>query len=70
MTKAEVVGIMGEPLEEQFNTKDVLYFYIRTTWHDLQPTVDETLPVVFRNNKVIGFGEDFYKNHVLFHLKN
>ena len=69
MTKTEVIGIMGTPLEEKYNTTDVLYFYTHTVWHDFQPTVDETFPVAFKNDRVIGFGPEYYKNHILFQLE-
>ena len=69
MTKTEVIGIMGPPIDEKFGQKDVLFYYVRTEWQDFQTTIDETLPVVFKDGKVIGFGTEYYQNHIMFRPK-
>ncbi len=69
MTKTEVIGIMGNPLKENFGQKDVFFYYVKTEWQDFQETIDETFPVVFKNNKVIGFGTEYYQKNILFRAK-
>ncbi len=69
MTKTEVIGIMGNPLEKNFGQKDAFFYYVRTEWQDFQETIDETLPVVFKDNKVIGFGTEYYQKNILFRAK-
>ena len=61
MTKEQVKEIMGEPLQENFSKPDVWYYYIETRWHDGQNTIDECMPVVFKNNKLAGWGNAYYK---------
>ena len=66
MTKAQVQEIMGKPLDATFAKPDVWYYYIETRWHDGQETIDECMPVVFKNGKLAGWGNDFYKKEKLF----
>lgn len=60
MTQDQVRKIMGEPLDVQFASADVWYYYIRTCWHDGQTTIDECLPIVFKDGKVTGWGNEYY----------
>ncbi|UDQ98528.1 outer membrane protein assembly factor BamE [Lentisphaerota bacterium WC36G] len=70
MTKTEVIGIMGPPVSSNFGYENVLFFYVETQWQDFQDTIDETLPVVFdKNNKVVGFGKEYFQNNLMFKKK-
>lgn len=60
MTREEVRNVMGEPLQTTFSRPDVWFYYIETRWHDGQTTIDECMPVVFRNDKVAGWGQEYY----------
>jgi outer membrane protein assembly factor BamE (lipoprotein component of BamABCDE complex) len=61
MSKAEVIAVMGEPLrEEAFNQPDVWYYYIDTKWHDTYTTQDECMPLIFKQSKLAGWGQDYY----------
>ena len=66
MTKEQVLEVMGQPLDATFAKPDVWYYYIETRWHDGQETIDECMPVVFKNGKLAGWGNDFYKKEKLF----
>ena len=66
MTKAQVLAVMGQPLDAVFAKPDVWYYYIETRWHDGQETIDECMPLVFKNGKLAGWGNDFYKKEKLF----
>jgi hypothetical protein len=62
MTKDQVLAIMGEPVkDEEYVKPDVLYYYIDTEWHDGLTTEDECLPLVFKDGKLIGWGNQFYE---------
>ena len=65
MSKAQVRTIMGEPLNAVFAKPDVWYYYIETRWHDGQETIDEWMPVVFKQGKLAGWGNDYYKREKL-----
>ena len=61
MTKAEVLQIMGEPLKnESFNKPDLWYYYYDCNWLDGLTTEEECFPLVFRDGKLIGWGNRFY----------
>ena len=60
MTKEQVRGVMGEPLKVKFANDDLWYYYVKTNWHDGQTTVDECMPVVFKDGKVAGWGNEYY----------
>ena len=66
MTKEQVLAVMGKPLDAVFAKPDVWYYYIETRWHDGQETIDECMPVVFKNGKLAGWGNDYYKKEKLF----
>ena len=64
MTKAEVLKIMGEPeRNETFNQPDVWFYYFETNWLDGFITEDECFPLLFKDGKLIGWGNAFYTRH-------
>ena len=66
MTKAEVLAVMGEPLrDEVFNKPDTWYYYIDTKWHDTDTTQDECMPLVFKQSKLAGWGQDYVNREYL-----
>ena len=65
MTKEQVIQIMGEPLDVTFAQPDVWYYYINTRWNDGQTTIDECMPVVFKNSKLVGWGNSYYNQEKL-----
>ncbi len=61
MTKAEVLQVMGEPLkDEAFNKPDLWYYYYDCNWLDGLITEEECFPLVFKDGKLIGWGNRFY----------
>ena len=68
MTKNKVVQIMGTPtLNEAYKTGDegelvILFYYTNRKWADGNFTKDECIPIVFKNGKLIGWGDEFYQN--------
>ena len=61
MTKAEVLTIMGEPLkDESFHRPDLWYYYYKCNWMDGLYTEEECFPLVFKEGKLIGWGNKFY----------
>ena len=66
MTKEQVKNIMGEPVDEVFCKPDLWYYYIKTQWHDGLTTRDECMPVVFKDGKVAGWGNEYYNRELLF----
>ena len=64
MTKNEVLEVMGEPIrDEKFCDPDLWYYYIEMVWGDGLVTPEECLPLVFREGKLIGWGNDFYLDY-------
>jgi len=60
MTKHEVLKIMGEPLrDETFCKPDIWYYYYQMNWGDGLTTEDECFPIVFKEGKVVGWGNAF-----------
>ncbi|MBE6357284.1 MAG: DUF3192 domain-containing protein [Lentisphaerae bacterium] len=63
MTKAEVLTLMGEPLkDEPFNQPDIWFYYFDCNWLDGLITEEECFPLVFKEGKLIGWGNRFYIN--------
>ena len=61
MTKAEVLKIMGTPLQDEtFCKPDVWYYFAGQVWADGLVTEDECLPLVFENGKLAGWGTVYY----------
>lgn len=62
MTKAEVKRIMGEPLvNEVYNTENAWFYFTQVKWSDGRITHDECTPVFFEDNKLVGWGQQEYK---------
>ncbi len=66
MTKEQVLEIMGEPEEDVlYASPDQWFYFTRSRWHDGQVTEDECLPVIFENDRVVGWGNVFFGNYRL-----
>jgi len=64
MAKDEVTSMLGQPLTgEIYNEPNVWYYYTQRRWADGAATRDECTPVVFENDRVVGWGVDFLKQH-------
>jgi outer membrane protein assembly factor BamE (lipoprotein component of BamABCDE complex) len=62
MSKAQVLAIMGKPLEhEVYNTDNVWYYYTETKWSDGMLTRDECTPLFFKDDQLVGWGQVEYK---------
>jgi len=60
MTKEQVLAIMGEPLsQEAFNTPDCWYYFVEVRWIDGLYTEDECMPLVFKDGKLVGWGNEY-----------
>lgn len=60
MTKEQVLDIMGEPLRDAaFHEENVWYYFVRINWYDFLYTRDECMPLVFVNDKLAGWGNEF-----------
>jgi outer membrane protein assembly factor BamE (lipoprotein component of BamABCDE complex) len=60
MTKEQVLGIMGEPLRDvYFHEENVWYYFVRINWYDCLYTRDECMPLVFENDKLAGWGNEY-----------
>lgn len=67
MTKQEVLDLMGEPLkDEKFNKPNVWFYYTNVRWGDTLTAREESAPVVFKEGRVIGWGNDFYQKEYEF----
>ena len=65
MSKEQVRQIMGEPVNEVYCKPDLWFYYINTQWHDGLITRDECMPLVFREGKLAGWGNEYYNRTVL-----
>jgi outer membrane protein assembly factor BamE (lipoprotein component of BamABCDE complex) len=64
MTKEEVYKLMGEPLlYEQYSEPNIWFYYTDWDWADCAKTKTECTPLVFENDKLVGFGRVFYGNY-------
>ena len=64
MTKNEVLEVMGEPIrDEKFCKPDLWFYYIEMVWGDGLVTPEECMPLVFKDGKLIGWGNDFYLDY-------
>ncbi|MDR0932737.1 MAG: DUF3192 domain-containing protein [Victivallales bacterium] len=64
MTKSEALEVMGDPVsEELFSTPDVWFYFVRSVWTDGLTTMDECMPLVFEDGKLIGWGNPFYAKY-------
>lgn len=62
MTKKEVVSIMGQPYTRevyQLPDESVLEFLIYRTYYEIGR--EEMTPICLKDNKVIGWGRNFYE---------
>lgn len=60
MTKEQVLDIMGEPLRDaSFHEENVWHYFVRINWYDGLYTRDECMPLVFVNDKLAGWGNEF-----------
>ena len=60
MNKEQVLKIMGEPLRDAaFHEENVWYYFVRINWYDGLYTRDECMPLVFVNDKLAGWGNEF-----------
>ena len=70
MTKDKVMNIMGKPdLNEAYQSlygKEVIiyFYYTQRKWQDGNVTKDECTPVIFENGKLVGWGDEFYRNKI------
>lgn len=60
MSKQEVLKVMGDPVKEVYNKPDVWYYYTDTKWHDTFTTRDECTPLVFKDGRLQGWGNNYY----------
>lgn len=59
MTTDQVRAAMGKPYKSEFYGSKQFWFYI-TEWHsDGQTTLDEMTPLVFENDILLGWGNNF-----------
>jgi outer membrane protein assembly factor BamE (lipoprotein component of BamABCDE complex) len=67
MAKEEVIRVMGKPdFHEVYetlygHTLVIAYYYTHHQKFDGQITKDECTPVVIKNEKLIGWGDEFYQ---------
>ena len=61
MTKEQVLAVMGEPVQDEIFTRpDVWFYFIEPVWMDGLTTEDECMPLVFKDGKLIGWGNEYY----------
>ena len=61
MSKEQVREIAGTPLEKElFGTDDLWYYYTNPKWYDGLVTQDECTPFVFEDERLAGWGHDYY----------
>lgn len=64
MTKAQVIEVMGEPVTgEDYCRPDVWFYYIDPQWYDGLTTQDECMPLVFKDGKLLGWGNEYYNRY-------
>ena len=64
MTKQEVLSYMGDPLtKEKYHKPNVWYYYTDWDWADGVITSSECTPLVFDNDRLVGWGQAFYRNY-------
>jgi outer membrane protein assembly factor BamE (lipoprotein component of BamABCDE complex) len=67
LVKEEVINVMGQPnFHEAYeslygNTFIILYYHTHRNRFDGKITKDECTPVVIKNDKLVGWGDDFYE---------
>ncbi len=64
MNKAQVIEVMGEPVkDEEYCRPDVWFYYIDPQWYDGLTTQDECMPLVFKDDKLLGWGNEYYNKY-------
>jgi hypothetical protein len=64
MTKMEVIEVMGEPVsDEAYCRPDLWFYYIDPQWYDGLITMDECMPLVFKDGKLLGWGNEYYNQY-------
>ena len=67
MSKADVLKIMGNPLvHETYNSDNIWFYYTDKQWADTARTRDECTPLVFKDERLIGWGKEFYYDNYRF----
>ncbi|MGD2271203.1 MAG: DUF3192 domain-containing protein [Desulfobacterales bacterium] len=67
LVKEEVINVMGQPdFHEAYeslygNTFIILYYHTHRNRFDGKITKDECTPVVIKNDRLVGWGNDFYE---------
>ena len=65
MTEQDVLTIMGTPqIKEDYHKAIILLYYTDWDWADAAVLKAECTPLVFENDKLIGWGRGFYKNYI------
>ncbi len=65
MTEQDALAIMGTPqIREDFHKAIILFYYTDWDWADAAVLKAECTPLVFENNKLIGWGLAFYRNYI------
>ncbi len=70
MTKEQVLAIMGEPVQnEVYTAPDLWFYYTNPNWIDGLTTEDECMPLVFKDGKLAGWGNEYYTNSRILRAK-
>lgn len=70
MSKSQVLGIMGDPrIREVFMDRDgkgieVLFYQTEFVGYAVTPKDADLTPVLLKDNRVIGWGRNFYESRV------
>jgi len=70
ISQDSVVAIMGKPrLKEAYEQDDgsiitVLFYYTNRVWADGNATRDEMTPICIKNNRLVGWGQDYYTTNI------
>ena len=70
MKDEEVIKVMGVPrlteMHETLNGEPVIiyFYYTKKRWAYYSYTKDDMTPVVIENERLAGWGDEFYKNRV------
>jgi hypothetical protein len=65
--RGSVVSLLGTPSQSEASVKEgdeyrVLYYRTQHRHSDGETSKDETTPLIFKNNKLIGWGEDAFSS--------
>ena len=65
MTQNDVLTVMGDPqIQKKFTKSDIWFYYTNWDWADAAVTEVECTPLIFENERLIGWGLDFYRNYM------